>query len=260
MGGGHFGRIRKDVATLEARDEAQSLPPALAGGPPQRGDPESPAWPPSVGLIGLLVALVGTFVLTAIIATVYLAVGYDDPGDSPSFEFAAIAGQSAVFIATALLMAERLGRPSARQFGFRPFGASALGWALLAMTAYFVVSAIYVSITQPPSDDLPQQLGADESTVLAIVTGVFVIGVAPVVEEFFFRGFVYQALRTRLGVIGGAVLSGLIFGAIHLKFEYLLPLAVLGTALALLFQKTNSLWPCIIVHAANNALAYAVSL
>ena len=92
------------------------------------------------------------------------------------------------------------------------------------------------------------------------MTGVFVIGVAPVVEEFFFRGFLYQSLRTRLGVSGGAVVSGLIFGAIHFKLEYLVPLAILGTALALLFQKTGSLWPCIIVHAANNALAFAVNL
>jgi membrane protease YdiL (CAAX protease family) len=211
-------------------------------------------------LIGLLVALVATFVLTGIIAVIYLALGFDNPEDTSSFEFAAIAAQSFAFVAAALMMTERLGKPDLRQFGFRPFGSSALGWAVVAMLVYFVLSAIYVAITQPPSDDLPQQLGADQSTTLAIVTGVFVVGVAPVVEEFFFRGFLYQSLRTRLGTSGGAIVSGLIFGAIHLKFEYLVPLAILGTALALLFQKTGSLWPCIMVHAANNALAFAVNL
>jgi membrane protease YdiL (CAAX protease family) len=207
-----------------------------------------------------MVALIATFVISGIVATIYVLLGYDDPQDSSSFEFVAIAAQSAAFVGAALLMTERLGRPSARDFGFRPFKSSALGWAVVAMLSYFLLSAVYVSIAHPPQDDLPQQLGADQSTALAVVTGVFVIGIAPVVEEFFFRGFLYQALRTRIGVIGGAVVSGLIFGGIHLKPEYLLPLAILGTALALLFEKTNSLWPCILVHALNNAIAFSVTV
>jgi membrane protease YdiL (CAAX protease family) len=221
---------------------------------------ERPRWPPSAGLLGLLLALVATTVLSAIVALAYLAAGVDDPENAASFDFAALTAQSLAFVCAALLMAERIGRPTARQFGFRPFKPSALGWAALAMVAYFVLSAIYVSIANPPQDDLPQELGADKSTTLAIITGIMVIWVAPPVEEFFFRGFLYQALRTRVGILGGAVLSGLIFGGIHLKPEFLVPLAILGTALALLFQKTNSLWPCILVHAANNAIAFAVTL
>jgi membrane protease YdiL (CAAX protease family) len=247
---------------MDASEHVHPLPGAMppSSSPPASPKGDKPRWPPSVGLIGLLVALVATFVLSGIVATIYVVLGFDDPQDSASFEFVAIAAQSAAFVGAALLMTERLGRPSARDFGFRPFKSSALGWAALAMVSYFLLSAVYVSIAQPPQDDLPQQLGADQSTALAVVTGVFVIGIAPVVEEFFFRGFLYQALRTRIGVIGGAVVSGLIFGAIHLKPEYLLPLAILGTALALLFEKTNSLWPCILIHALNNAIAFSVTV
>jgi membrane protease YdiL (CAAX protease family) len=230
------------------------------GTAPARGPDPAPAWPPSAALMGLLVALAATFVLTGIVAVFYLLLGWENPQDAASFDFVAIALQSAAFVGAALLMTERLGRPSARQFGFRGFSRSALRWALLALVAYYVLSSIYVLLAQPPSDDLPQQLGADRSTLLAIVTGIFVIAIAPPVEEFFFRGFVYQALRTRLGVPGGAVVSGLIFGGIHLKPEYLVPLAILGTALALLFEKTDSLWPCILVHALNNAIAFTVSI
>jgi len=212
-----------------------------------------------VGLIGLLIALGATIVLAAILAVAYIAAGVDDPTDAASFDFAAIAAQSLAFVLAALLMTRRL-HPSAREFGFRSFKPSAFGWALLALFSYFAVAIVYGLIVQPPEDDLTQQLGADESTTLAIITGVFVIGVAPIVEEFFFRGFLYQALRTRAGVVGGAVASGLIFGGIHLKPEYLFPLAALGTVLALLFHKTGSLWPCVLVHAANNALALAVTL
>jgi hypothetical protein len=54
------------------------------------------------------------------------------------------------------------------------------------------------------------------------------------------------------------LLSALIFGAIHLEFFKLVQLAILGVILALLFEKTRSLWPPIILHAVNNALAFAV--
>jgi membrane protease YdiL (CAAX protease family) len=239
--------------------EGQAPLPAPGGFWP-RGSDDDPRWPASAGLLGLLVALVATFVLSAIVAVAYFAAGVDSPDKSDSFDFAALAAQNLAFVAAALLMAERMGRPSARQFGFRPFKPSALGWAVAGIAVYFVISAIYVAIFQPPDDDLPQQLGADKSTLLAVITGIFVVAVAPVVEEFFFRGFLYQALRTRLGVWGGAVTSGLIFGAIHFKPEFLVPLAVLGTVLALVFQKTGSLWPCILIHAANNALAFAVTV
>jgi uncharacterized protein len=248
---------------MDSGEHAHTIPiPAAAPErtPPAGSDGDRPRWPPSTGLIGLGLALVATLLLSGIVALVYLAFGYDDPNGTASFDFVAIAVQSLAFVGTALLMAERLGRPTARQFGFRAFAPSALGWAALAMAAYFVLSAIYVQIAHPPSDDLPQQLGADKSTTLAVLTGVFVISVAPPVEEFFFRGFLYQALRTRLGVLGGAVVSGLIFGAIHFEPAFLVPLAILGTALALVFEKTNSIWPCILIHAANNAIAFSVTL
>jgi membrane protease YdiL (CAAX protease family) len=227
-----------------------------------------PPWPASSALAGVFLALLGTILLSAFALVVFLAVGVDKPEDTSSFQFAGIATQAIAFTVAALVVTGRFGasgrrsspRSRARQFGFRSFGPSALGWALLALIAYFVLSAVYVQLAHPPEDDLPQELGADQSTALAVITGLFVVVVAPPVEEFFFRGFLYQSLRNRVGVLGAAALSGLVFGAIHFKPAFLVPLAILGMVLALLFQKTNSLWPCILVHALNNALAFAVTL
>jgi uncharacterized protein len=250
--------------------ETEKHRPAITGASEQAGEavaenptaaPQAaPPWSAASGLLALVLALVGSVMLALVIAPFFLAFGVDNPEDSSGFAFAATAAQSVAFVAAALGLTSQVARPTARQFGFRPFRPNALGWAMVALFGYFVLAILYQALVNPPSDELPRQFGADESTALAVVTGVFVIGIAPPVEEFFFRGFLYQALRNRLGVWGGAAVSGFLFGAIHFKPEFLVPLAMLGIILALLFEKTGSLWPCILAHSVNNAIAFSVTV
>jgi len=122
------------------------------------------------------------------------------------------------------------------------------------------LSAFYSALVAPPCDNLPDDLGIHKSALLATLAGIFVIGVAPVAEEFFFRGFVFQALRRSWGVWFAAPASGLIFGAAHFELDKLVPLAILGTALAYVFHRTRSLFPCIMLHALNNTFAFIVLL
>ena len=51
------------------------------------------------------------------------------------------------------------------------------------------------------------------------------------------------------------------FGAIHAPtgITTVVPLSLLGVAFCLLYEKTRSLWPCVIAHAINNGLALAVA-
>jgi len=103
-----------------------------------------------------------------------------------------------------------------------------------------------------------------------IAASAFVCVIAPVAEEFFFRGFIFGALRRLslrvggrdLGVWVAAVLTGILFGLAHTgsaSSQYLVPLGFLGFVLCLLRWRTGSLYPCIAVHSANNALALGVN-
>ena len=92
-----------------------------------------------------------------------------------------------------------------------------------------------------------------------------VIAVAPVVEEFFFRGFFYRALR--IALLGDArrrCIDGLLFGIIHFNFEgadgllILPPLALLGVHLLPRLREDRLALPVIGMHAFNNSLAFAV--
>ena len=95
-----------------------------------------------------------------------------------------------------------------------------------------------------------------------IAAGVLIVIAAPFAEEIFFRGFIFGGLRRRFSFLAAAVLSGLIFGLFHftgLSSIGVVPqLALLGFALAWLYEKTGSIYPPIAVHALNNALAFAI--
>ena len=84
---------------------------------------------------------------------------------------------------------------------------------------------------------------------------------APIAEELFFRGFCFTALRARIGVAGGAIATGVDLRADPRGLgdaAFLVPLACFGAALCLLYHRTGSLLPCMVLHALNNSLALGV--
>ncbi len=80
--------------------------------------------------------------------------------------------------------------------------------------------------------------------------------VAPVAEEVFFRGYIQAGLRSRWGARWGLVASSLLFAGVHLSPATLPPLFVMGLVLGYLYERTDSLWPSILLHAANNSIAF----
>lgn len=79
---------------------------------------------------------------------------------------------------------------------------------------------------------------------------------APLGEEVAFRGVLYAALRSRIGVAPAAAISAAIFAVAH-GYGVLGFAAVFwsGILWALAYERTRSLWPCIVAHAAGNLAA-----
>jgi len=79
---------------------------------------------------------------------------------------------------------------------------------------------------------------------------------APLGEEVAFRGVLYPALRARFGVAPATALSAAVFAAAH---GYGMPgfAAVFwsGVLWAVAYERTGSLWPCIIAHSIGNLAA-----
>jgi membrane protease YdiL (CAAX protease family) len=158
--------------------------------------------------------------------------------------------------------------PRPEHFGLRPARFwPAVGWAAAGMATFYTLVAIYTVIVQPDAEQtVAQDLGAEQSTFGMIAAGFMVICLAPVAEEFFFRGFFYRALRTRWSVPAAAGIDGLLFGVIHYDFSgadallILPPLAVLGFIFCLVYERTGSIYPTIAMHSLNNAIAFGVTI
>jgi uncharacterized protein len=229
-----------------------------------RGLPAWPAWAPFAAmLVTLGVAILGVSIVALVASVSGADVSADDP--PPGVTIAGTFIQDGALIFSALLLARMTaGRPTPGQFGLRPVAfLPALGWLIAVWVGFLVFSGIWASalgITE--NDDLPQELGADESTAALVAVAVLVCVAAPIAEELFFRGFCFTALRRWIGVAGGAIATGVIFGLIHAGSAdavFLVPLAFFGAALCLLYHRTGSLLPCITLHALNNSLALGVS-
>ena len=242
----------------------ERIPPLPA---PPSGRDGLPAWPPWAPFAAMLVTL-GIAILGATIATVVAQLaGYEvDAGDPPpGVTITGTFFQDGGLILSAWLMARlTAGHPTAEQFGLRRVAPlKGLGWLVATWVVFIAFSGIWAAaLGVDENDDLPQELGADDSSTALFFVAVLVCVAAPIAEELFFRGFCFTALRRWIGVAGGAIATGVIFGAIHAGSAdavFLVPLGVFGALLCVLYHRTGSLLPSIVLHALNNSLALGVS-
>jgi len=83
---------------------------------------------------------------------------------------------------------------------------------------------------------------------------VFAVGVAPVVEEFLFRFFIYGVLKRYFGRLLGITFSALLFAAAHAHFPSFVPLFVLGSCFAIAYEWSGSILVAMTMHSLFNSL------
>lgn len=86
--------------------------------------------------------------------------------------------------------------------------------------------------------------------------GLLAVGIgAPVAEEVMLRGFIGRGLVARYGVVGGILLTSMLFGALHVDPPHVVATFFMGIVLHAAYLMTRSLWVPILLHALNNSLA-----
>jgi membrane protease YdiL (CAAX protease family) len=139
-----------------------------------------------------------------------------------------------------------------QRLGFRAFKPSALGWMAAAFAIYLAFTIFYsLVITEPKQKDIAESFGPTIVQILLIVIA------APIAEETCFRGMLFGGLREKLPRLAAALITGVIFGGLHALtgVSAVPPLIVFGILLALLYEKTGSIIPGILLHMLNNSVA-----
>jgi membrane protease YdiL (CAAX protease family) len=226
---------------------------------------EANNWDPWMAPLALISAFVLANIAAVIVDIPALLLGAKIEGGSPSPGLlnADTFVQDAVFVACAVLFARVGGRTvRASQFGLRRPDTgwkAAIGRIALLAVALLIFSAIWAAAFHVEKEKLLKELGVDQSTLLLLLSAALTCVVAPICEELLFRGFIFAALRNWRGTGPAAIITGLMFGALHVLSAPaldLVPLAALGFGLCLLYRYTGSLYPCIVAHSLNNSLAF----
>ena len=223
-----------------------------------------PPWRWWMGVVGVVLGLAIPLVL-GVIAGIVVAIAGGDAGDLPSGVLIALTFlQDIGFVIAALFVARMARRPTARDFGLVPTPLwRAVGIVAGVYVGFYVFAGIWSQVLDIHEEsDLPDELGANQSTAALVAVLVLVCVMAPVAEEFLFRGLLFTSLRASMGMWLAAIITGAVFGSIHLGSSpagLLVPLAVLGFGLCLIYAWTRSLYPCVALHAVNNAIAFGVT-
>ena len=220
--------------------------------PSRRAFPYS-NWGPKVAVLGVFLALATGLVLGIPPAL----IGYRQNGELTTWANVAVQlAEEVGFLLVPLFIAARWGAASVSQalarLGVRRFRPSALQWMAAAVGFYLLCSFAYaVLIGQPHQENIAKAFGVPAVQVLLIVIA------APICEEVCFRGMLFGGLRERLPRFAAALISGAIFGALHATtgISAVPVLIVFGFALALLYEKTGSIIPGILLHMLNNSVA-----
>lgn len=129
-----------------------------------------------------------------------------------------------------------------------------LGFLVLVAVVFGIVGLLFphFNANQAQVNDFTQP---HTSEALRLSFFALVV-VPPFIEETIFRGFIFPALTKRWGIIGGAIITSLLFAVAHWQLNVSVYTLVLSLLLCFMYYKLRSIWPGIFLHMINNYLAF----
>jgi membrane protease YdiL (CAAX protease family) len=93
----------------------------------------------------------------------------------------------------------------------------------------------------------------------AYLVAAFAVTLGPLMEELFFRGFLYPVLARRTGAVGGIIITGVLFGLIHspqygYSWAAVLIVCMVGVVLTTVRAVTKSVASSFLAHVGYNGI------
>ena len=198
---------------------------------------------------------IGILLLVIIVAGMFLAAAAG-LGEKVAQNASLIIVQLIYLVPVIVVFAYR--RVPIRSLGFGKFDWATMGLGCgLLIASYMIILIHNMVLTFLGVDTQGEQIleifAMLDSPIWFILVGVVF---APIIEEIFFRGFLFQGFRQQYGWIRAGLLSSAIFAIGHLDPVALIPTFILGCLLAYMYHRSNSVWPGIILHFLVNAFSF----
>lgn len=125
---------------------------------------------------------------------------------------------------------------------------------LPALAALMVLMLVLMGLFKytPQKQAVVELFLKEKDTSFLLYTSLFASVVGPVIEELFFRGFLYSAMKKHIGVLASILVTGVIFSVLHAHVAGFLPIMALGMFLAYMYEKTGTLVAPITIHITHN--------
>ena len=146
--------------------------------------------------------------------------------------------------------------------GFRPPKRGGYWFPVPVFVAAFVILLLNAGVASAVGADAEGNVSDElfDSAFLVVLLGILSLVLAPIMEETFFRGFLFGGLRGRWGLLGAALGSGLLFTLAHFTGLSSLPLlpaiGMIGMLFAWSYHYTGSLFAPIGAHFLFNLTAF----
>lgn len=228
-----------------------------------------PAVEPRLTFLDLVVFIVATGLLFGV---VILGFSFVDPleiakatDNQPEAALMSLTLLAATFAAPGLAVAvatARHGPLAPGLLGFRRFDAgwwwraAAISLAVVVALDFGVLGAAEWLFDYKPDLEIERFMRSVTTTVGDTALALLAAGLfGPFVEELVFRGVVFGYVRGRFGYRPALVVSTLLFAAAHVEVVHVLLVVPSGLAFGWLRERSGSIWPCVVGHAATNVVA-----
>jgi len=133
---------------------------------------------------------------------------------------------------------------------------------LISLGAALALTVLIASSFFPPKDPPPIEKLISSSHSL-YVFALFGIGIAPLMEEVIFRGFLFKALSDLGGAALAVPMTAALFALLHVpqlwgSWAGVILILVVGYVLSAIRKRTNSLIPGLIIHMSYNGMLFGV--
>ncbi len=144
--------------------------------------------------------------------------------------------------------------------GFNKFKNSALLLILVALPVYVVLSSLITIVLYSLLNfDIDQKQDIGFANIqgwdLWLIFASVVI-VTPIVEEVIFRGVLFKAFRQKTTFFWAAIVTSVVFAVAHGQINVGIDVFILSMVLCYLREKSDSIWPPIIMHSIKNFVAF----